>query len=248
MQWGFSLSLSTLKRLEETVLGVDLEGASTANLTYLTVPGAELEGISRIGRIPATQIDPTWFETINPLISRVRISWPTTLMYFSLVLTAGERSPLALRGLFPSLFLFFLEEKLVMDMRSLAQMKHGESRAVGLQFIWFSLSVQPPASLIHCCFMEKYSSASQLLHCTDCSSHKSSSILVALVNVTSGSWFVWRKSQTCLQRGMEIICAQYHLCHLYLTSQGVLVNYIRSAFVISGWCSWWRLEMMCLFH
>lgn len=59
MQWGFSLSLSTLKRLEETVLGVDLEGASTANLTYLTVPGAELEGISRIGRIPATQIDPT---------------------------------------------------------------------------------------------------------------------------------------------------------------------------------------------
>lgn len=107
MQWGFSLSLSTLKRLEETVLGVDLEGASTANLTYLTVPGAELEGISRIGRIPATQIDPTWFETINPLISRVRISWPTTLMYFSLVLTAGERSPLALRGLFPSLFLFF---------------------------------------------------------------------------------------------------------------------------------------------
>lgn len=136
----------------------------TANLTYLTVPSAELEGISRIGRIPATQIDPTWFETINPLISRVRISWPTTLMYFSLVLTAGERSPLALRGLFPSLFLFFLEEKLIMDTRSLAQMKHGESRAVGLQFIWFSLSVQPPASLIRCCFMEKYSSASQLLH------------------------------------------------------------------------------------
>lgn len=38
---------------------VGLEGASTAILTYLTVPGAELEGISRIGRIPATQIDPT---------------------------------------------------------------------------------------------------------------------------------------------------------------------------------------------
>lgn len=116
-----------------------------AGVTYLTVPGAELEGISRIGRIPATQIDPTWFETINPLISRVRISWPTTLMYFSLVLTAGERSPLALRGLFPSLLslFFFFRRETCLNMRSLAQIKHGESRAVGLQFIWFSLSVQP---------------------------------------------------------------------------------------------------------
>lgn len=44
---------------ESSAGGVGLEGASTASLTYLTVPGAELEGISRIGRIPATQIDPT---------------------------------------------------------------------------------------------------------------------------------------------------------------------------------------------
>lgn len=42
----------------------------------------------------------------------------------------------------------------------------------------------------------------------------------------------------CLQQGMEIIGALYRSCHSYLTSQGLLVNYIRSAFVISGWCSW----------
>lgn len=227
-------------------------GQPAARLTYLTVPGAELEGISRIGRIPATQIDPTRFETINPLISRVRISWPTTLMYFSLVLTAGERSPLALRGLFLSLLLSFL------FFFFFGREAHWEHEELGTNKTWWKQSSRAAVYLIQsfCAapLRVSYAAASRknivLLHnsCTDCSSHKSRSILVALEDVTSGSWFVWGKSQMCLQQGMEIIGALYRSCHSYLTSQGLLVNYIRSAFVISGWCSWWRLEMMCLLH
>lgn len=48
-------------------------------------------------------------------------------MYFSLVLTAGEHSPLDLRGLF-----LFLEEKLIVNVKSVTQIKYGRAESVAV--------------------------------------------------------------------------------------------------------------------
>lgn len=91
-------------------------------------------------------------------------------MYFSLVLTAGEHSPLDLRGLF-----LFLEEKLIVNVESVTQIKYGRAKSAVQPF---GASGQPHSLSLIC--IEKHSYT-----CNVCSSHKSQTVLVALLHVTS---------------------------------------------------------------